>query len=448
MALIDLIVDVAIAASSAAPSLPSTDTIALLGYHTHYTDLIRTYFQPSDMIADGFTVNDPLYLMAAAIAAQTPHVNKFKVIRGTTSVQQTMTFQVTDTQTGHVVGFILTDASGVTHAVQHTNTVGQTAVQIATALAGVSVSGATLANGGGTLDTVTVTITASGAIWYPSSITGGNWTDTTVSASPATDLTNAALVDPDFYGVSGEWMSAANISAIAGWCESNNRLHAYTTPDTNNLTLGSGIFNTAKVAGYNRTYGQFGGTPIQYGATALMGNRFTNPAGSDTWAFVSLASVNTDALTPSQIEAATSLEGAVSNNGNVYVPVANVGATLTGLAASGLFIDIQRGIDALTNDIKLRLFTMMTNLSQQGKRIPYTRRGASMVKGQVNASLQAFVNSGFLSNDSGFEPEVTVPDPNLAAPADKSKRIYRGVTFTCTAQGAMQTVVVRGTVSF
>lgn len=358
MALIDLIVDVAIAASSAAPSLPSTDTIALIGYHTHYTDLIRTYFQPSDLLTDGFTVNDPIYLMANAIAAQSPHVNKFKVIRGTTSVAQTMTFQVTDTQTGHVVGLVLTDASGVTHAVQHTNTVGQTAVQIATALAGTSVTGATLANGGGTLDTVTITITASGAIWYPSSITGGNFTDTTTSASPATDLTNAALVDPDFYGVSGAWMSSANIDAIAGWVESNARLHAYTTPDTNNLTLGSGVFNTEKVAGRNRTYGQFGGTPSQYGATALMGNRFTNSPGSDTWAFVSLTSVNTDALTPNQISAATSLEGAVSNNGNVYVPVANVGATLNGLAASGLFIDLQRGIDALSKQIQLNIFTM------------------------------------------------------------------------------------------
>jgi hypothetical protein len=445
MPIIDQIIDITIAASSAAPSLPSTDQIALIGFHTHYTDLIRTYFQPSDMLGDGFTSTEPLFLMASQIAAQSPHVNKFKVIRGTTSVTQTNSFTVTDTQQNHVVGLIITDPSGVTHAIQHTNGASETTTTIATALATTVISGLTITS---VAAVVTIAVNAAATLWYPSSITGGNWLDNTPSASPQTDLTNAALVDPDFYGVSGEWMSAANISAIAAWTESNNRLHAYTTPDTNNLTLSGGIFSTLKTAGYNRSYGQFSGTPIQYGATALMGNRFTDAPGGDTWAFVSLAAVNTDALTPTQIEAATSLEGAVSNNGNVYVPVANVGATLNGLAASGLFIDLQRGIDALRTDIQLRLFTLLKNASQAGKKVPYTRKGASMVKTQVLASLQSFIPTGFLSNDAGFEPEVSVPDPNLAAPADRAKRIYRNVIFAATAQGAMQTVIIRGTVNF
>lgn len=447
MATIDLIVDVAITTTQAAPSLPGTDTPALIGYHTAWTDVIKTYFDASDMLSDGFTVNSPLYLMAAAMASQTPHVNKFKVIRGTTSVQQTMTFKVTDTGTGHVVGLVLTDASGVTHAVQHTNTVGQTAIQIATALAGVSVSGATLANGG--TDTVTITITQSGDIWYAASITGGTFTDTTASANPSVDLAAAALVDQDFYGVSGAWASAANITDIAAWTEANKRLHAYTTPDTANLTLGSGVFNTLKTSAYNRTYGQFSGTQRNYGATALMGNRFTDDAGSDTWAFVTLANVAADALTPNQISAATSLEGAASNNGNVYVSgVANVNATLTGLAASGLFIDIQRGIDALSRDIQVSIFAAMKAASDAGSRIPYTRKGISAIKGVVNNALQRFVTSGFLSNDPGFEPNVSVPDIKNVSSTDKAKRILRNVNFTAVAQGAIQTVLVRGSVSF
>lgn len=448
MALIDLIVNVNIAAAQATPSLPSTDVPALIGYHTKYTDLIRTYFDPSDMLADGFTVNDPLYLMAAAGAAQSPHVNKFKVIRGTTAASQTMTFKVTDTQTGHVVGLVLTDASGATHAVQHTVTAGQTAAQIATALAAISVPGATLTVDGVDNTQVDIAITAAGAVWYPSGIFGGNFTDTTASANPQTDLANAALVDPDFYGVSGEWMSSANIAAISAWCETNKRLHAYTTPDTANLALGTGVFSTLKTSAYNYSYGQYSGTPINYGATALMFNRFTDDPGADTWAYVTLEGVAADALTPSQITAATSLDGGTSNNGNVYVPTANVNATLTGMAASGLFIDLQRGIDALSRDIQLRIFTMMKTLSQQGKKVPYTRKGASMVKAQVNASLQSFVTSGFLSGDDGEAPSVTVPDPQNATASDRGKRIYRGVQFTCQAQGAMQTVIVNGTVNF
>ena len=41
-----------------------------------------------------------------------------------------------------------------------------------------------------------------------------------------------------------------------------------------------------------------------------------------------------------------------------------------------------------------------------------------------------------------------VPDPNNATPSDRCKRIYRGVAFTCQAQGSMQTVIVNGKVNF
>ena len=448
MAIADLIVDVSISASLNAPSLPGTDTPAYIGYHTHWLDRIRTYFDPADMLTDGFTVNDPLYLMAAAGAAQNPHINKFKIIRGTTSVAQVHHFKVNASPVpGSVVGLTLTDPSGVAHPITLT-IVAQTAAQVATALAAIVVSGLTLVVDGVDNTQVNITVNASGAIWYPSAMNGGVYHDVTPSATPSADLAAAALVDSDFYGVSGAWLSAANITDIATWVESNKRLHAYTTADTDNLTLGQGIFNTFKNSAYNRTYGQYSGTPANYGATALMANRFVNDAGSDTWAYVNLSAVAADALTPNQISAATSLEGAPSNNGNVYASgVFGENVTLTGLAASGLYIDIQRGIDALTRDIQLRIFAAMQAASQAGKRIPRTRKGYSAMAGQVRASLQAFTTSGFLSDDVNQQFVVNVPDPSTATATDKKSRIMRGLNFVAYSAGGVQTVIIRGNIS-
>lgn len=448
MALIDQIVTVNIVATQGTPSLPGTDVPAFIGFHTKNTDLIRSYFDTAGMLADGFTALDPLFRMATAHCSQNPRGSLFKIIRGTTSVVQVLHFKVTNNNPGAIVGLILTDAGGVNRVLQIT-VVAQTLVQIAAAIAAISVPGATLVVNGGDTTQVDITITATGAIWYPSAIFGGNYTDTTPTANPQTDLANAALIDPNFYGVAGTWNSPANISAIGTWVDSNARLHAYQTTDTNNLTLGQGVFSTLKATSSNRNYGQFCGTPATYGAVGLMANRFTDDAGSDTWAFVTIIGTPPDSLTPSQISAATSLDGAVSNNGNVYVSgVANTNCTLTGLAASGLFIDLQRGIDALSRDMQVAVFAIMKAASDAGKKVPYTRKGASQIAGGVRSTLQNYVDSGFLSGDAGFEFSVNVPDPNNATASDKSKRIYRNINWTAVATGAIQTVKINGSISF
>src|ERR1700752_1889678 len=125
MPIVDQIVNVAITAQSATPSLPGTDIPAILGDHTVWSDRIRTYFHPRGMLTDRFPATPQLVLMANAIGAQNPRPSSFKVIRGTSAQQQVLHFKVTDTTVGDVVGLILTDAAGVTHAVQHTVLTGE-----------------------------------------------------------------------------------------------------------------------------------------------------------------------------------------------------------------------------------------------------------------------------------------------------------------------------------
>jgi hypothetical protein len=79
--------------------------------------------------------------------------------------------------------------------------------------------------------------------------------------------------------------------------------------------------------------------------------------------------------------------------------------------------------------------------------VPYTQPGIAQVANQVRASLQSFVNTGALSNDSGFQPAVAFPQIGDVNPSDKQNRILRGITFTATYSGGIHKVIIQGVVN-
>ncbi len=437
MGFVDTIVNVQISATAATPTVQNFGTPAILAYHTHNTDLVRTYFDLDGMTSDGFSVNEPAYLAAVAICSQNPRPPSFKVIRGTTSVQQTMTFVVTDTNIGDSIGFSLLDSSGVVHDLHVTST-GTTTTD-ATTIAALTVAGATLSATG---STVTLTVTTSGHVWYPSSIAGGTFKDTSLTAVPATDLSAAILVDNNWYGLSGIWISKTTIEAIASWVESNGKkIQAYGTADSENINgTGAGVFFDTKGSSYKRSYGQACGYPSSaagFGWLGLMSFELSQDPGSATWAFKGEAGQSVDVLTPTQI---TNVR---TNNGNFYVNADGVNRSFDGKSAQGLYMDITQGIDALAADIQLRVVTLLYN----SPKLPYTRKGIQAVRAEVEAAIQSAVGTGFVSNDVGFQAIVTVPDLATVSSSDKQNRILRNVKFVAFAQGAIQTVQIQGTVN-
>ena len=112
-------------------------------------------------------------------------------------------------------------------------------------------------------------------------------------------------------------------------------------------------------------------------------------------------------------------------------------------------MDIQRGIDALANDMQVRVFGLMAN----SEKVPYDTAGITQVGTQMRASLASFTATPaspdlFLSNDPGVEPTVTLPDISTISTADKQTRVLRNANFTATTTGAIQDVIINGTLSF
>ena len=81
MANIDRIVSVSIALNTTGISKEGFSTLLIVGATTKVLPRVSTYTSSVQMIDDGFTADDPLYLMASDFFAQIPHPNVLKVGR-------------------------------------------------------------------------------------------------------------------------------------------------------------------------------------------------------------------------------------------------------------------------------------------------------------------------------------------------------------------------------
>ena len=440
---IDSLVSVSISASGATPQRANFGTPAILCYHTHNTDYIRTYTSLTDLTDDGFTTTSPAYYMASAILRQSPAPSSFKVIRGSSAVTQSCTFTVTNTTVGDQIGYQCVGTDGVVVDMYVTGTGNTT--NDATAIAALTdPTGVTTTSA---LAVVTSANSAAGTVVYYQNVKGGTFIDNTPTASYATDLNNALGVDTNWYGITGEHQDRTNIAAMAAWAETNKRLHAYSTCDSNAKTASSGIGATLKTNAYAYSYGQWGGTSIEYGALSSLAGQLVLDPGTYTAAYKTLAGVTVDALTATEI-AALGIETANGNRLNYYIEVGGLNITRYGINASGMYADIRRGIDALANDIQVTVFGMLAATPK----LPFDPGGIAILGGGVRAALSRFTASqvqpnALLRGDPGFAPVVILPDIADTSSTDRGIRYLNGIRFTAYAQNAIQVVAISGTVN-
>ncbi len=396
-------------------------------------------------------MTDPAYYMLSTIFSQTPSPTSAKLIRGSSAVTQSCTFTVNDaggatTVTGDEYGYQVVCTDGVVVDMYHTATAGQTPTQVATAIAALTdPTGVTTTS---SLAVVTSATNTAGKIAYYQGVKGGVFIDNTPAASNnATDLNNALGVDTDWYGLAGEHQDRLNIASLASWAETNKKLHAYSTCDSNAKTASSGIGNTMKAAAYNYTVGQWGGTSVNYGGLALLAQRLTADPGTDTWAYKTLAGVTVDSLTATEITA-LGTETANGNRLNYYIAIAGTNNTRFGICASGMYADIRRGIDALAAEIQIAVFQVL----RTSPKLPFDPAGIAIVGGAVRAALARFTATStqpaaLLRGDPGYAPQVFLPDISTISSADRGNRYLDGVRFTAYAQNAIQVVAISGAVN-
>lgn len=430
------VVNISISVSGAGPTGAGFGEPLIAAYHTHYTDRVREYSSLSGMASDGFAVTDPAYLAASAIFAQTPSPPFVKIGRRATALAQVLNVTCLSTSALDTYVFSIRTAGGGWHKVTVAST-GVPATDVATI--NTAVTALALAN---------LTATHSGAVLILTMAVGFlldirpdvvhcSFADVTADGGSAlaADLAAIFAADSNWYGLLLDSQSPAEIAEAEVFAEANKKLFVYNCSDTACADPSSttDVFYLAKQAAYARSAGIFSQTQLlSYSAAAWMGRLFPTVAGTENWAFKTLATIPADVLTDTQVHAVE------NKNASVYTALFGLNLTQFGKQPGGEWIDVTRGTDNLTNDIQVAVVALQAN----SLRIPFTDAGIDVYRGVLTGVLVAYQNRGFLATT----PPLFVSCPTAASqgPVQRALRNLNNVSFTAQLAGAINSLTLTG----
>lgn len=438
------IVNVQISTSNANVKQPGFGVPMILGAHTRFSERIRFYNGPADMLGDGFTAADAEYVAALVMCAQNPSVSRFAV--GRRANLPTAKYRVgivvaisNKAYTVKVNGKVATFTSG-TGA-----TLSQISAGLATAITNVAGGpGCVVADVTGV--GVDLTASAPGAflrveVADPDLLSADpTHTDAGGSSGIADDLGRIALENGDWYGVCLTSCGTAEILAAAQWIEANGRIFVQLTNQTKVITSAvDDVATSCKTSNYFRTALIYHSDNSSFADAGWLGECLPKQAGSETWKFATLAGVATVPLTATQI---TNLR---AKNCNFYADYSGLAIVADGKTAAGEWIDVIRGRDWLASRMQIRCVIAVKKARDATGKLAYTDAGIGVLEGEVRATLIEAVDRGFLTDDPA--PVVTAKKASQVAKVDKAARAFTGLNWSANLQGAIHAATIYGSVS-
>lgn len=343
----------------------------------------------------------------------------------------------------NVVGaFVNNDALTDEHAGNGDATGADTAYEtVATIVAGLQSAIDALAGVAASNQTTYVRVTASTAGDYFALIVDNkailSAKQTHADPGIATDLAAIALEDDTWYGLTLSTQGAAEIDEASEWAESNEKFFVQATQDGDCIVAGSGdVMSTIKTANRNRTATIFSSDPTQHAGAAWMGAAFPIDPGGLTFANMTLAGVNTEELTPSNIAQLK------AKNGNYMVAYGGVALTRNGVMASGEYMDIIRDRDWYRNQLQTAVLDVMVN----NDKVPFTDAGIAKLETAVRAATKRAIDAGFLAEGSD---SYVVPLASEVSPTDRANRTLGSTPIKVNARvaGAIHVAEIRATIT-
>ncbi|SRR5579875_414423 len=439
-----LIVNVTITKSTRTVSGLAFNVPVILGPSNRFSDAYRSYVSPQDMISDGFELSDPEYIEALALMSQAgPKPPRFLVSKFSAAVAQVDTFQVGTLTTGHQYKFTMDSV-----VISYTSSGGDTQQSVLAALLAAigtafpsnpPVTGAVTGSGAGATLTLTSSVAGQGVSYtaIDSDLTKVNVTPNHSIVNDIQILQDAVAPADQFYGVLVTSHVATDILQVATYIESQLLVYVTATADAGCLTSGNtDIMSQLKALSLDRTMILYSAQANTNGPDgAWMGYMLPTTPGVGNWAMKTLAGVDADNLTASQIA------NVVSKNGNVYVIVGGNGTTLYGISTGGEYFDVAIFLDWLASTSQTNLIAVETD--PLNLKVPYTNRGIAMLANALRATLQQGQdNQGLAAGWSVFAPNV-----NDVPQADKLSRTLNNFGFNATLAGAINKINIQGYVS-
>jgi len=434
---LDSIVSVSITADSTTPSRTGFGTQLIVSYHTRFAENYRLYSSLAEMSADGFQTYDDAYRMAARAFAQNPAPASVCVGRLPAAPAYRQELTITSAVEGEIVKCtVVAPATGTATEISYTIGAAETTSTVATAVellieavAGVDSAAASAV--------ITVTPTTAGRKVHIYGLQNCTLVETTVDGNYDDFLTTLENEYDDWYFITTDTCSQANVNLVATWVASRKKLYFVSTNADNELagtgTLGSSLSTNERVVIlWTVNSHEFAAN----GWAAVIG---VQDPGSITAALKRISGVTTKRLTTTQ---KNNLE---TDNINHYLKIARLDRTRPGKTTYGEWIDIRHGIDALEARIQEDAFGLLAS----APKVPYTAGGLDLVRATVLASLKVFEGKGDVTGlIAEGTSSVLVPAIADISPTNKSNRELNGVRFSGTLEGAVHALTITGTLSY
>lgn len=449
-----------ITVSANAPALTQVGfgTLGILAYHTHNTDIARTYTDLDQLVTDGFATNSSAYKAAQKAFSQNPRVDKVKILRA--SNPATVTVKLFPTVANATLYSITLEREGKSAVViSYTSDADATATEIT---AGLKAAIDALNSTGLALDGVTATQTDTNtklqiaapsgvALWF-SAWRNDRMTFSDLTADPgiAADIAAIRAVDDDWYGFGlADTNSVAAVTVAAAQIETMRKIAGFNTSDTNayDLVTTTDMGSVLATAAYARSFALFDLDRTDgFSGIASLANLFPFDPGTGPYAGGvlngrTLGGVTADSLTPTQHD------NLRTKGYSIYITTAGINHVLGGESGSGEWIDFTRFVDWFVTRFQESLAALQFN----NRRVPFDARGISLVESVCRAMIAAGLASGGIAplDAEGVSPydRIVLPKLSDTTSQDRAARVLNGVQIGFEYEGAIQKAGVTVTVT-
>ena len=414
----------------------------LASFNASFAERTRTYTDLTGVAADFPVTTSPEYKFAQAVFGQTPHPSSIKIGRFANKAE--IEYRITPTAiNSHKYQYKVQGQGVTTTTVEFTSDASATVAEICTGLT-TALNLVVGKNFTASDDTTHVTITADAAgNWFTiEQLAFGDGKIETRHADPgvAADIAAVVIEDDSWYClyVPSSYGSPALADAAMDDIEARKKIYLVETSESDAIKVavgGGDLLDTMKTDSRSRCAGLYHQDPASFFGAAWLGKMLPKLPGQATWHGKNLSGPAAGSFT------STHLTNLKAKNANYYLSVGGKNVTFNGKTGDGDYIDVQRTIDDLDDDMAVSIANALVN----SDKVPFTDEGVVLIENEVRGALERKIDQGGLAADPA--PTVQVPKVADVSTADKSARTLPNVKFSATLAGAIHKVNVNGTVT-
>lgn len=443
----DKVVDVEVSLGTQPIDTVGFETPMFLAVHNNFPERVRFYVSTDGMVADGFAVGSPAYQFATNAFAGNFAPSRVAIGRmalGDSKVDFTGT-----TNTEQVV--VNLTVNRVIKTVKIAVLPGNTPAQIATALAqGITddadLQGKVTATAAGTVVTIQSAETVSvgkGA---------GNYKIVNDSAETvATVLPQVVGENHNWYFLSHEARSDADIVAAAEFAKANYKLHIYNSSDADAYAAensSASVFDTLKALSYDSLGTSDSDSDVSFTEGCVIGAMAANdPSYGDSLHLKTMPGMKPSNLTDTQ------RSNAWSRNANIYRAMYGTNSYIEGKTSSGQYVDVIRFSHWVKFRMEESVFAYMKRRSDMGLSMKMSDEDLPVLKSvlmnnPINIGIR---NGGILTgydteNKVSYDPTITIPKRANIPTNDLAARILRDVKVEIVYNNSLHYVKIRAAV--